>query len=197
MNQGEKYWSDRYKAEQTGWDIGHASPPLTALTDWLDSDTKILIPGAGNAHEVEVFYNKGFKNVFVLDIAKEPLENLANRFPSFPSEQLIHGDFFELDQTFDVILEQTFFCALPRQWRNKYVKQAHKLLRPGGKILGVMFAQEFSKDGPPHGGTAEEYRGLFSANFDIERMESCFNSIPPRQGAELFVRMVRKEDTEG
>ncbi len=49
--QEENYWTNRYKIESTGWDIGYASTPLKEYIDQLSDKTiRILIPGAGNAY---------------------------------------------------------------------------------------------------------------------------------------------------
>ena len=92
------YWENRYAKDETGWNIGYASTPIEKYISQLqDKSIKILIPGAGNSFEAESLWNKGFSNTFVLDIAKQPLENLRNRVKDFPDEQLLHHDFFDLN----------------------------------------------------------------------------------------------------
>ena len=109
----EVFWENKYQQNKTGWDLGEVSPPLKAYFDQLENnELSILIPGAGNSYEAEYLFNKGFKNVFVVDLAISALENIQKRVPNFPEAQLIHGDFFELKGSFDLIIEQTFFCAL-------------------------------------------------------------------------------------
>lgn len=190
-----EYWSARYRENRTGWDIGAISTPLKAYIDQLENtELKILIPGAGNAYEAEYLFRKGFKNVFVAELAEEPLQNLKKRVPEFPQEQLLHIDFFEVEDTFDLILEQTFFCALPVNRRVDYAKKAFELLKPGGKIAGLLFTFELAEDGPPFGGSKEEYLEYFDPLFEIEILEPCYNSIPPRQGNELFFKFVKKTD---
>lgn len=187
MNLNETYWASRYRENKTGWDLNRISPPLKEFIDQLEDKTiKILIPGAGNAYEAEYLVSKGFENVHVLDIAMEPLQNLKLRVPSFPEENLHHTDFFKFQDTFDLILEQTFFCALPRDQRNLYAKKMNSLLKNNGKLVGLFFNIEFEKEGPPFGGNKEEYLTYFSPEFKIELLENCRNSIPPRQGSELF-----------
>ena len=106
----KKYWENNYKTNQIGWDIGYASPPITNYIDQLkNKEISILIPGAGNAYEAEYLFRKGFKNINILDIAKQPLENLKKRIPPFPDKNLIQDDFFKHDQTYDLIIEQTFY----------------------------------------------------------------------------------------
>jgi len=122
LNTQEKksYWSQRYKDNKTGWDVGVPSAPLKAYIDQItNKDLKILIPGAGNSYEAEYLFNNGFKNVYVLDITNEPLEALRKRVPSFPLSQLIEGNFFEYNDCFDLILEQTFFCSFPPTLNNR------------------------------------------------------------------------------
>jgi len=181
------YWSSRYKNEKTGWDIGEISTPIKEYIDQLkDKSLRILIPGAGNGHEAEYLHNQGFSNVFVCDIAQEALNNLAQRCPSFPKQHLLLSDFFELNDQFDLILEQTFFCALHPTSRKDYINQMSQLLKEKGKLVGLLFNIEFPFNGPPFGGSKDEYRDIFSARFDFIILETCHNSIEPRSGRELF-----------
>ena len=100
----EDFWNNKYKTNKTGWDLGEVSPPLKAYFDQLENkDLKILIPGGGNSYEAEYLFNKGFKNVYVIDVSMYPLKNLKSRIPNFPDLQLLHGNFFELNETFDLI----------------------------------------------------------------------------------------------
>jgi SAM-dependent methyltransferase len=151
-----------------------------------------LIPGGGNSYEAEYLFENGFNNVYVVDISSIPLKNLAERIPTFPKENLLHADFFELEDTFDLILEQTFFCALEPSFRKEYVNKMHKLLKPDGKLVGLLFNIPLNDDKPPFGGNKDEYENLFSEKFKIEKMETAYNSIPPRAGNELFFILKRE-----
>ena len=192
LNLNETFWNERYLNGNTGWDIGYASTPLKEYIDQLmDKNLKILIPGAGNSYEAEYLFNKEFKNVSVIDISKIPLENLAKRVPSFPKENLLHQDFFSLNETYDLILEQTFFCAMDPKHREKYVSKMHQLLKSKGKLVGVLFNIPLNEDKPPFGGNEKEYRSLFEDKFEIGTMETAYNSIPPRAGNELFIKLIK------
>jgi thiopurine S-methyltransferase len=183
----KNYWEERYKNNKTGWNIGYISTPIKAYIDQLEDKTqKILIPGAGNSFEAEYLWNLGFKNVYIVDIAKQPLINLKNRVPSFPKNQLIQKDFFELNDDFDLILEQTFFCALDPILRSKYAEHMYQILKPEGKLAGLLFDFELTESGPPFGGSMEEYRSHFNDKFKIRILEKSYNSIKERQGKELF-----------
>lgn len=183
----EEYWTSRYKNGYIGWDLGSPSPPLYQYLCQIDSkEIEVLIPGGGNAYEVAAAYGLGYTKVHLLDIALPPIVRFLKSNPSFPKSQVHHQDFFDHEGKYDLILEQTFFCALNPNVRSAYVQKMFHLLKPGGKLVGVLFDREFS-GGPPFGGNAEEYKGYFSPYFKIVKFERCYNSVSPRQGTELFI----------
>lgn len=188
MNEINKtYWEKRYANNKTGWNIGYISTPLKVYFDQItDKSLKILIPGAGNSYEAEYLWKNGFKNVFVADFVQQPLDNIKNRVPDFPQSQLLNIDFFDLEDTFDIIFEQTFFCALKPSLRKNYVEHMHHILKPKGKIVGLLFNFELTEEGPPFGGSISEYKSLFKSKFNLKRLEPSINSIKERQGKELF-----------
>lgn len=188
-----KYWEDRYHGNQIGWDIGYPATPLKEYFDQLeDKNLRILIPGAGNAYEAEYLFNQGFQNVSVVDLAPSALKNLKNRVPGFPDENLIEGDFFEHSGQYDLIVEQTFFCALHPELRTDYAKQMHNLLADSGKLMGLLFDDALNTEHPPYGGTKAEYQNYFNPLFTIKTFESSYNSIKPREDRELFMILIKK-----
>ncbi len=188
------YWSNRYINNDSGWDVGYITPPLKKYFDQLpDKKTAILIPGCGNSYEAEYLLQNGFTNITLIDISSVLCENLKQRLTAYLSKglQIICGDFFEHKGQYDIIVEQTFFCALDPSLREKYAAKMPELLKHGGKLVGLLFNKDF-EGGPPFGGKEEEYRMLFSPFFDIGIMAPCYNSIKPREGGELFIKLIRK-----
>ncbi|WP_439882463.1 methyltransferase [Pontibacter sp. MBLB2868] len=184
------YWQNRYEKNQTGWDTGTITPPLEEYFKQLsDKDIRILIPGSGNAYEAEYLHAHGFTNVFVVDVAKAPLENFARRVPDFPKEHLLLADFFILSGKYDLIVEQTFFCAIDPALRQAYARKCAELLKPGGKLMGLLFNTVFENPGPPFGGSREEYSVYFEPYFNFLHFETAYNSLPARQGRELFIEL--------
>ncbi|MCB0603848.1 MAG: TPMT family class I SAM-dependent methyltransferase [Saprospiraceae bacterium] len=187
------FWNHRWKSGLTGWDIGYASPPLVEyMSQYEDKSVSILIPGCGNSYEAENLLSKGFDNITLIDISEELTNRLRERFKKTPQVKVIYEDFFNHVGQYDLILEQTFFCAQILERREEYVRHVASLLKKGGRLVGVLFNVDFGKEGPPFGGDENEYRKLFSDLFDIRVMSPCYNSIPPRAGSELFVVMVKK-----
>jgi SAM-dependent methyltransferase len=185
-------WDNRYLNNDIGWDLGAVSPPLKEYFDQLENnEIKILIPGGGNSYEAAYLFENGFKNVFVVDVSKTAIENIQKRIPSIPGSQLIHGNFFDVEDAFDLIVEQTFFCAIHPNLREDYVVKMNQLLKPTGKLVGVMFNVPLFKDRPPFGGKKAIYLDYFKPYFKIATFKSCYNSHPSRQGRELFINLVK------
>lgn len=187
------YWQGRWEEQQTGWDIGYASPPITEYFTTIDRDARILIPGCGNGWEGQHLFEQGFRNITLLDLAPAAVELMKHRMPDAPAEMIQHGDFFEHTGSYDYIVEQTFFCALHPSQRQDYIEKANELLTADGKLVGVLFDTHFGFDHPPFGGSKSEYEPLFEHHFELLHFERCSNSIGPRQGRELFIECKPKE----
>lgn len=187
---GETYWDNQYKANSTYWDLGEVSPPLKAYINQLtNKNVRILIPGCGNTYEAEYLLQQGFTDITVIDIAPTLVANLKERFTSNLNIKIILGNFFEHEGIYDLILEQTFFCALNPFFRKNYVVKMYELLAPAGKLVGVLFNRKFEKKGPPFGGLKSEYEPLFRKYFDLIFFENCNNSFVKRADTELFINL--------
>ncbi len=183
----KEFWDSRYQAMQIGWDTGGPTTPFIELFKSVtDKNIAILIPGCGHAHEGEYLFNLGFNNITLLDYSPLAKEAYLKRVPGFPENQFVIGDFFSHHGQYDIILEQTFFCALEPDLRKKYAEKMLHLLKPGGFLHGLLFTFPLTDVGPPFGGSKEEYEAYFSGLFSIKTMEPCHNSIQPRMGNELF-----------
>jgi len=190
-NLNAEFWTKRYKDQQTGWDLGTVSPPLKAYIDQLeDKSLRILIPGCGKAYEGTHLWKNGFTHVHLLDFAEPALDTFQSRTPDFPKVQLHFGDFFDHCGEYDLILEQTMFCALDPSLREEYILKITELLVEGGKYVGVLFDREFEV-GPPFGGNKAVYEKLFEQYFSITEITPCHNSVQPRIGSEVFIKLIK------
>ena len=186
------YWEGRYASKNTGWDIGDISTPIKVFVDGLsDKSLRVLIPGAGNGHEAIYMREKGFVKVTVLDWSVSALNNIKSASPGFPDDYLIKGDFFEHLGQYDLILEQTFFCAIDPKLREKYATKVAQLLKPQGRLVGLLFDAPLNEDHPPFGGHKEEYLSYFKPHFAIKTFERAYNSIDARKGRELFIQLIK------
>ena len=180
------YWNNRYEAEETGWDLKAISPPLKAYIDQMtDKNIRILIPGCGSGYEAKYLLKQGFTDVTVIDFAPSIVEKMKSSLSEYHNINIICSDFFTHSGKYDLILEQTFFCALNPSLRPNYVQKMNELLVENGKLVGLLFGVQFPNN-PPFGGSREEYMDLFTNHFKINLLEPCYNSVKPRAGSELF-----------
>lgn len=180
------YWNERYINHAAQWDLGTVSPPLKEYIDQLTNKSiSILIPGAGNSYEAVYLMEQGFTNITVIDIAPTVIEYLNAKYPNQNTIKFFVSDFFNWNGQYDLIIEQTFFCAIDPSLREDYVKHMSQLLAPKGKLIGLLFNRPF-QGGPPFGGDIITYQALFDAYFKFEILEPCYNSITPRANTELF-----------
>ena len=189
----QQFWDAQYQANQTGWDLGKASPPLVNLIDSLANKAlRILIPGAGNAYEAAYLLHKGFTNVTIVDIAPTVVEKLQALYAGNSNIKIVLDDFFNHNGKYDLIIEQTFFCALPPTMRQKYVWKMHQLLNESGVLSGLLFNRTFEVS-PPFGGNQIEYEQLFNVAFNFNDLKVADNSVAPRAGFELFFNFSKND----
>ena len=189
------FWNLRYQNNQTGWDLGQVSEPIKK---WFENQENkkinVLIPGAGKGYEVKYGFENGFENIFYMDFSSRAGDLFKETCPEFPKGQILVGDFFSLKKPlfFDVIIEQTFFCAIDPVLRPNYVEKTNEILKENGKIIGLLFNREFDASGPPFGGTEKEYRLLFKSKFNFKKFENSLLSSLPRKEYEFWIELIKK-----
>ncbi|MGI8893931.1 MAG: methyltransferase [Bacteroidia bacterium] len=157
------FWNERYQSGEMGWDIGYPSTPIKEYFDQVENkELSILIPGAGNAYEAEYLHKIGFTDVTVLDFSAEAISSFQKRVPDFPEDKLIQQDFFEHKGQYDLIVEQTFFCALNPKLREQYVRKMYELMKVGGKLVGLLFDDELNTTDHPMVAAEENIKHFLS-----------------------------------
>lgn len=191
-----EFWEAHYQQGTTGWDLGMISAPLKAYIDQLTGTSlRILIPGSGMGYEARYLVEKGFTDVSVLDFAPTAVQALKEASPAAAANGAMHilqEDFFTHTGTYDLILEQTFFCAISPELRGDYARKCHDLLSDTGKLVGLLFDRDFEPGHPPFGGDRDTYEQIFAPYFNFRTWQSCYNSNPARAGWEWFMILEKK-----
>lgn len=68
----------------------------------------------------------------------------------------------------------------------------HQLLAKGGILSGLLF-DRFFESRPLFGGSQTEYKLVFKGAFDSLKLETTYNSIPPRSNSELFFELKKSK----
>ena len=168
------------------------SPVFDNIADQLNRG-KVCIVGCGNGYDAVMFAQKGFE-VTAVDFAPSAviaLETMSNK--ENVNVQILQSDIFVLtpkyDSVFDYVIEQTCFCAMNPQRRQEYERLVYKILKPGGKLIGLWYPLDktIEDEGPPWGITIDEVKSIFKNGWIIEREEFPEISIQPRKNREKLI----------
>jgi methyl halide transferase len=172
-------WEQHYLEGNTPWNKGQPSPPML---EWVTSNKpagRALVPGCGVGHDVAMLAQHGL-DAFGLDIAPTAIAMAQKAYPEL-ADHFMLADLFDppadLLGSFDYLFEHTCLCALPPEWRTRYEKAAHELLKPGGLLVGVWFIHpemDPGESGPPFGIEVSELGVLF----DESRWEILEDRVP-------------------
>ena len=189
-------WQRHYDEDDLGWDLGHVAPPFV---DLLESNTifpcKTLVPGCGRGHEVIFLAENGF-DMTAVDYSIGAVNHLNSVILDRKLNiKVLNLDFFELDSThdclYDLLIEQTFFCAISPSQRPLYVETVSRILKKGGMIAGL-FYHTGQEGGPPFNTTRQDIIKHFSGLFEIRELTQAKNSAEKRKGKEWLAILVKK-----
>ena len=101
------FWNQRYKDNNTRWDIGQPTP---IVTDYLKKNKhigKVCILGCGTGYDAIEFALNG-NDVYAVDFSIEALNRLRTIKPNNLKLKLVHQDIFDLASKyknyFDLVL---------------------------------------------------------------------------------------------
>jgi thiopurine S-methyltransferase len=185
-----EYWRQRWAEGATGWHRDGINPQLAKWWSALEIDEpqSVLVPLCGSSLDLQWLASQGhevfgveasdlavdkFFQVAEVEPQRRPLGDGSIEIVEAGSIHLYCGDFFALrDVDFPELqcaYDRAALVALPPATRPLYMKQLHRLLAPGAKVLLVAFEypQEV-KAGPPFSVEEEEVRRLSQDLFTVE-----------------------------
>ena len=180
-----EFWESRYRDNVVPWDAGKVPAALQEYAGSRSPGARVLIPGCGSAYEAAYLSDKGF-DVLAIDFSPAAVDVAQKNLGRFGNIVRL-ADFFAFNfgQSFDVIYERAFLCALPPQMWSQYAPRTAQLLRPGGELAGFFFFQETER-GPPFGTTPDSLHALLDSGFALVEDKAVTDSIPVFQGAERW-----------
>ena len=192
----QKDWQRHYDEGDLGWDLGQVAPPFIRL---FESNAilpgKTLVPGCGRGHEVIYLTENGFE-VTAVDYSSGAVNHLKSTVQERKLKcKVLHMDFFGIDSThngvYDLLIEQTFFCAISPEQRTSYVSTVARALKQGGMLAGL-FYHTGKEGGPPFNTTREDILKHFSDSFKIQQLSKSEDSAEQRKNKEWLVILVKK-----
>jgi methyl halide transferase len=193
------FWDNMYLNNQAGWDMRSATPVFENLLDSgkFTHPGRILIAGCGKGYDAVLAAKKGY-DVYAMDISGEAIrsaielaekENVRINF--------IHEDIFKLDSLyknyFDYVYDYVTYCAIIPGRRAEYAEKISGFLKPGGKLIALLFPVERREGGPPFAVDVQEFYRLFSRYLFLKFSSKKINSIKPRKQREILQIYLKKE----
>jgi SAM-dependent methyltransferase len=187
---GRDDWERRWAAGDTPWDLGRAPAVLDDLLAGLaDGPLCVLVPGAGAGHDALAWARAGHV-VTAVDVAPTALvrcRESARKAGLAPT--LLVADLFALPQdlrgAFDVVWEQTCFCAIPPTRRPDYARAMADVLRPRGTLHALLW-NHGRPGGPPHDVRREDAQRVFAPFFEPISLVDVTGSPAGRAGEFLY-----------
>jgi cyclopropane fatty-acyl-phospholipid synthase-like methyltransferase len=188
-------WQRHYDEDDLGWDLGQVAPPFIRLFESKAIlPCKAIVPGCGRGHEVIYLAENGFE-VTAVDYSSGAVNHLKSTVQERNLKcEVLQMDFFGIDSAhngaYDLLIEQTFFCAISPEQRPSYVSTVARVLKRGGMLTGLFY--HTGKDGgPPFNTTREDIQEYFSDSFEIRQLSKAEDSAEQRKNKEWLVILVK------
>src|ERR1044072_9120865 len=152
MNTSKQHWENVYNTkvpEEVSWFQIYPKPSIAFVEQCnLSPDAHIIDIGGGDSHFADALLDKGFRNIYVLDISSNAIEKAKQRLGTRASKvNWIVSDITEFapQVQFDLWHDRAAFHFLTTEESiYKYVSIAEGAIKKGGHlILGT-----FSENGP-------------------------------------------------
>ncbi len=173
MSQKATAWSFQYEMANTPWDLGRPHPELTAR---LSADPTLgtgrlgraLVPGCGLGHDAVAQADAGWA-VTGLDFAGSLAGRLDDRIEFHCADAFT----YQPDQPFDLVLDHTFFCAVPPERRAALGKQIAGWVDRAGILASLVFpiGRDECLGGPPFAMSVEDLTEALGAAFAMTANE--------------------------
>ena len=179
------FWTKRWDAGKTPWDLGHVPAALTTFLQRPTTRARVLVPGCGSGYEVRAFHETGH-DVSAIEFAAAAVAH-AREVLGPLGERVIHGNFFKHDfagEQFGLVYERGFLCSLPPARWPDYAARMAGLIPVGGRLVGL-FLYGHEPEPPPYPLTRETAATLLGGHFRLAHDDSVNEtSVPVYQGLE-------------
>lgn len=157
---------------------------------------RVLVPGCGTGYDVVAMACPG-RFVVGLDISEEAIKKAKQMSCSLANADyftFLTEDFFSWHPTdsFDLIFDYTFFCAIEPDMRSTWAQQIQNLLKPDGELITLMFPMDDHAGGPPYRVSIVDYEEvLHPMGFRATSIVDNKLAIEVRKGREKLGRWKR------
>jgi len=186
-----EYWDERYRNGKANWDMKSATPVFVEILkeNKIIQPGKLLIAGSGKGYDAVAASKLGY-DVTAIDFSSEAI-SISKEIASIECVKInfINEDIFTFDgweNTFDAVYEYVTYCSINPNRHEEYIRKISSLLKPGGKLLALLFPVDNIKGGPPFSVDPAEFYSVAKKFLQLELSTKMINSIKPRKGREIL-----------
>jgi len=193
-----KHWDDIYRNGADRWSLDNPNPEFVRLIESGEIEPRgsLCVIGSGRGFDAVFAAESGF-SVTTIDIS--PSANSSARMLAksrkkdikFVEDDLLNIS-SNLEGSFDYIFEYVTFCAFQKQFLPKIIRNSFSLLKPGGKLISVLFPTDGRAGGPPFAIVPEKFLEITSEFAVLIRRENEIASVKPRKGNEILLILEKK-----
>jgi methyl halide transferase len=186
------FWNEKYEKDEARWDLKDVNPVFKDLLlhKKIIQPCKLLITGCGKGYDAIFAAQESYEvtavdfSSFAVSFAKELAETKSAKV------NFVQEDIFQLENgfsgSFDAVYEYTTFCAINPERREEYLKKICGLIKPGGKLIALLFPIDGREGGPPFNIDVQTFHKLVSSDFNLDFSFAELNSVPQRKGKEVL-----------
>jgi len=204
---GGMAWDEAWKLGFSPWDAGQIQPSLEEGINLIQADLPkegiALVPGCGRGYDPVYLATVLGYEAIGLEISSKALEE-ANKYletvtlPQNVKVEFVASDFFAEDtfpagKQFDVIMDHTFFIAIPPSYRQRWGERMAALVKQNGYLITLVFPIDGPRtDGPPFSIEVANYVEVLG-----DQWEKVVDKVPEKssethEGRERLVIWKRK-----
>lgn len=172
-----QFWDERFERAFTPWERGGVSLALRRFVAAAGRPLVALAPGCGTAHELALMCEAGW-DATAIDFSPEAVTR-ARALAGPWADRIVQADFFTYApaRPLDLVYEQAFLCAMPRERWDAVARRWEALLAPDGLLAGYFYFDDAAK-GPPFGISPARLDELLRNGFECIADEAVEDSIP-------------------
>ncbi len=172
-------WEEAYHGTPP-WDIGRPQPAFEALVkDGQIRPGRALDVGCGTGENAILLAQHGCK-VTGIDLARDAIAAAqAKAAARHVDVEFVVGNALELDRhfgagAFDTVIDSGLFHVLTDEERPVYVRQVHRVLKPGGRYFMMCFSDKEPAGYGPRRVSKREIEASFTPQFRIDHLDDTF-----------------------
>lgn len=179
MSIDKTWFDDLYAQHDAPWVLGEAQPEIVRQERAGTISGNVLDIGCGLGDNALHLAERGY-DVLGIDFSEQAVQrardNAAARSVAARFE-VADALRFDRPNAFDTIVDSALFHVFAGQDRVEYVRNLHRLCRPGGRVHVLVAAPPppehpgAEADGPPQV-TVEELRAAFGRGWEIEELRA-------------------------